>query len=373
LVIQRLTASVYPCLATLWQGYAGTILVGDTYLIRCWMLYFNFVRAQKIVSESGEDENAIRRARRLMSVKFLFKWVIWITIIEFIPAIVLSVTDESIRESLGDQQCNRGTADYLLGVVAIAYAAMFVIFGFKLRKVSDGFFIKEELRAVSLTGIATFVPWVLFNNINDLENVNDTSFPISTLVLFLGIAFVFFFGTVNPLRKSYKMAATKLVSSLTTSDKVDSFPKLLKNKDGFDSFKAFLSSEFSVEIALFWRACEQYAQSYESMKESEELNIHSKLLSEAARINKRFVAEDAPLEVKLSDGIKSKIVTTLASAYIDLDVLVNMFALASKEVFDRMSTEMYGRYLASDYYQQLSSKLRSEDKKKNAFEILEIV
>ena len=36
------TQDEYPCIVTLWSGYIGTIMIANSYVVRCWNLFFAF-------------------------------------------------------------------------------------------------------------------------------------------------------------------------------------------------------------------------------------------------------------------------------------------------------------------------------------------
>jgi hypothetical protein len=42
LCCQRIINDDYPCLLNIWSGYVGTVILFNSYLWRCWTLFYNF-------------------------------------------------------------------------------------------------------------------------------------------------------------------------------------------------------------------------------------------------------------------------------------------------------------------------------------------
>jgi len=57
LCIQRIFSNSYPCLLNLWSGFIGLIVLFNTYMWRCWVLYFIFGITQERIQNMTKSES----------------------------------------------------------------------------------------------------------------------------------------------------------------------------------------------------------------------------------------------------------------------------------------------------------------------------
>ncbi len=191
----------WPCIATVWAGHIGVVVICNSYAIRCWFLYVTYIVTLQMSNTSAKDAPASwitsRQARS-------FEWAAIVLVVVFvlmmIPALVATIVYPRLHHFYG-YGCDRGFADYVLGCYAVAYIVLFIVFAFKLRVVRDGFRIKTELRGLGICIIIAVIPWFLFNLV--FKSINGDVFPFSTLSLVVAIMLVSFMSVFLPLYSSY--------------------------------------------------------------------------------------------------------------------------------------------------------------------------
>eukprot|EP00062_Callorhinchus_milii_P021026 gi/632977315/ref/XP_007905279.1/ PREDICTED: regulator of G-protein signaling 5-like [Callorhinchus milii] len=115
------------------------------------------------------------------------------------------------------------------------------------------------------------------------------------------------------------------------------FDKLLSNKSGVTTFRAFLCSEFSEENLEFWLACEDYRSTRTS----------AELANKAQRIYREFITVQAPKEVNLDSTTREKVTRNLEepSAF--------CFQLAQERIRSLMENDSFPRFLKSEFFLEL--------------------
>jgi hypothetical protein len=379
--VQRLLGDSYPCYLNLWASYVGTLVLCNTYLIRCFHLFFKYFLTQEKLNRSleidkgGLDDSFFIRYRNWTNVSFLAKIQIAFLLLLLIPCAVLSYTNASELRGAGGDNCDKAWGNDLLAAYAAGYILLFLAFGWNLRQVVDGFMIKQELRFTAFIGVAVVIPWFIFNNV--FQSVNTSVFPFSTFVILVGIFFAMAASTGLPLYRSiYKPLA---LDDLHVAEDIATLKGLLSDPDGFNSFKNFLSHEFSVENILFWREVEDFRQKKARGVGSLEL------LGEAQSMYAKYIIPGAPFEVNLPATIVNDLQRRLKAEFGGLAASAResdsnakllpetfesdtqtptIFDAAQKNIFHLMETDSYQRYIASQDYKQLSLQYTTRAKKK---------
>jgi len=106
------------------------------------------------------------------------------------------------------------------------------------------------------TALASLIPWFVVNNY--FSSAIDSKF-ICNLFSIGGLVGAFVLSIVVP----YYLAVSRSVSLLPRSSSVfnielDHLESILRNKDGFEAYRKFLTSEFSVENLYFWLEIEKF-------------------------------------------------------------------------------------------------------------------
>uniref|UniRef100_V9L4P1 Regulator of G-protein signaling 5-like protein n=1 Tax=Callorhinchus milii TaxID=7868 RepID=V9L4P1_CALMI len=115
------------------------------------------------------------------------------------------------------------------------------------------------------------------------------------------------------------------------------FDKLLSNKSGVTTFRAFLCSEFSEENLEFWLACEDYKKTKSPAKRA----------SKAKKIYSEFIETDAAKEVNVDFHTKEVTKKSISQP------TLSCFDSAQKTVYNLMEKDSYPRFLRSELYLKL--------------------
>jgi len=389
LCFQRILSDNYPCLLTLWSGYIGTLVLFNTYLWRCWTLYFKFhLTQQKLLQGKVDMQNLpfFIRNKHYISTLFLLKVAGTSLIILCLPpGILTSVFD--LSSEFGDG-CDRKWGDLLLALYVVLYVLVFAWFGWSLRQVVDGFKIKTELKITSIIGILAVIPWVVFNNL--LTNLNENTFPFSTLFLIIAAVTAYCTSTLWPLYSSIFQSAA--LNDLDVPANVSTLRGLLQTAQGFEAFKAFLSKEFSVENILFYQEVVDFRKMKQELKDDPDSDL--KLLQRAQAIYAKFIIIDAPFQVNLPDlivrkleiGLKNEFaqagkkreqkestaVTITADAGSDAAAMQEeqlacptIFDAAQTNIFNLMNTDSFPRYARTEEYKAFVKDINQKSKTKD--------
>jgi len=298
------------------------------------------------------------------------------------------------------------------------YICVFLGFAYGLRDVVDGFHIKEELKYTAVIGILAVIPWYVFN-INDSapKKINDNIFPFSTLALITAVAFAFFASTVWPLYRS--IWQPPILEDLNIPDSVTTLRGILSTPLGIESFKRFLTKEFSVENILFYLECEDYRKKKITlMEEGNEAETQLQLVGEAQRIYSKYIGTDSPFQVNLPSLLVAELqanlkrqftatkdssadraaamrvatlspkssgadggIGSLASANSDdgstssynAPAVPTVFDPAQKNIFHLMETDSCPRYFRSDLYKEFVAQVTEKKEKKKVLDEFNIL
>lgn len=296
LCLQRITGDDYPCLLNLWSGYLGTIVLFNTYLWRCWTLYFRFHLTQEKLDQSKPSEQWFIHRQHWITGRYLGPISILVTVILCLPCLAMTLINEELVHQSGDS-CDKAWADAVLAVYVALYVAVFIFFAVSLRLVVDGFKIKEELRLTGIVGAVAVVPWVLFNLA--FEDVNNDTFPFSTLFLIIAVVAAFAASTMWPLYRS--IFQPPQLPTFEVPDTLNTLDGLLKGDLGIDAFKKFLTKEFSVENILFFLEVEDFRRYIRELEGDEHRD--KSVLSKQKEIYTKYIVANCPFQVNLPDHI----------------------------------------------------------------------
>lgn len=234
LCLQRIAGDSYPCLLNIWSSYLGVLLLFNTYLWRCWSLYYLHHQTQQLLTNATRDAKdrhfdyprTIRWALAVTSHpnsnRTMARFMVVMTTVLVFPCLVLTIEQPDLRSQTGDG-CDFAWGFDLVAAYVVMYSLVFAWFAWTLRSVIDGFQIKEELKATAGIAILTLVPWWLFNN--TFDRINEEEFPFSTLFLILGCCAALFVSTAMPLW--YSIWGRPLLEGITPPDDLSTLQGVL--------------------------------------------------------------------------------------------------------------------------------------------------
>jgi len=383
LCVQRIIVDSYPCLLNLWSGFIGLLVLFNTYMGRCWVLYFTFSLTKERLEGKKKSQSFFLRNRYFASGEFLFQVLGTLTVILIFPAGIVTAQFPALSDTYGDN-CDLRRGFTILASYAALYLAAFIYFAIKLRQVVDAFKIKEELKWTAAIGIVCLIPWVIFNSLSSAREVNTDTFPFSTLFLLIGVGSALFLSTMWPLYRSYAHVEGAL--SEDTSD-LTTLQGCLSDKNGLNAFKKFLTKEFSVENILFYEEIEEYrARKRRGAQDPLEL------LAEAQRIYAKYIINDSPFQVNLPDSIIRDLEDKLKELFagvgsqgdgppaspsrasmMEIGVLgrrdpPTLFDNAQDNIYKLMNSDSFQRFARSDDYKKLALDLESRKKTRTILE-----
>jgi len=381
LCMQRIFDTSFPCELTLWCAYIGTVFLANTYLWRCWTLFFTFhLTQQKLKDQSMRDLPFFIRNRHYISTPFLAKIFLILLLLSCIPPLILQATT-TIQEQSDTDTCDLSWGRYPLIGYLVLYCVVFLFFAYNLRSVVDGFQIKNELKFSGVTVIISIVPWAVFNEDPTLgSNFNSDVFPVSTFSLLVAITCLFGASTIWPLFRSiYKPPTIRT----DIPDNLDVLSSLISTKEGFDSFRKFLTAEFSVENLLF------YSEVEELRGKIRESPIDF-LKGESQRLFAKYIVMDSPFQVNLPDAIvqtldakmtlyqKEGIIEQRDEVYrrdVSGRLIENptVFDEAQRSIYNLMDSDSFPRYKSSAMYMRFVEMIKQQRHKNTVLKEMDII
>jgi len=298
----------------------------------------------------------------------------------WIPCLILTITNnKALTTNFGDK-CDFAWGREVLAVIVFVYITCFLIFAYKLRQVVDGFNIKNELKLTGAIGLAAVIPWFIFNT--TYADINGRVFPFSTLSLVIAMVFAFLTSTIYPLFRTYYKPPEVMMAELPQD--LDKLESLLVTKQGFESFRKFLTAEFSVENLLFYADVEELRKKITLGATIEVLRQENK------RLYNKYVISDAPFQVNLPDLIVASISVKMKIFHnegkVDLDK--NADPMSSRDhqpqpptIFDEaqgciyklMETDSFQRYKTSQLYSEYVKNVHQQLHKTSVLKSMEII
>jgi len=276
--------------------------------------------------------------------------------------------------------CDLGNSREALAGILLVYIISFLLFSYRLRRVADGFHIKNELKFTGLVVILALIPWVLFNTNLQAYNLD---FPYSTLSLVLALIFVFYGSTFWPLFRSiYK--PPKIIDT-QLPDNLDNLSSVIGTQEGFEAFRKFLVDEFSVENLLFYVDIEDIRK-----KIGEGANL-TKVKSETTRLYQKYIMIDSPFQVNISDTIVKSIQEKMEILERDGTVAPptkgtdeeyiggkridhpTVFDEGERSIYLLMETDSFPRFKTSEYYRQYVNFAQEVKHKKSVLKEMNII
>jgi len=301
LCLQRIFRDEYPCWLNVWSGYVGTVVLLNTYIWRCWTLYFKFrLTQQRLLQKGLQNLPWFIRKKQFSSGVFLAKLSAVTTVFLTLPCGMLTAVDSAIVSQTGDN-CDKKWLDPLLAGYVVVYATLLSALAVALRSVADGFKIKEELRFTGIVGMLAVIPWIIFNT--SLKEFNKDVFPVSTLCLLVAVVAALSASTAWPLYRS--IYEPPVIDTRDIPQNYNTFVGLLSIPQGVESFKKFLTKEFSVENLLFFLEVEELRKLMKELIGDPEAD--TKLIARTTDIYAKYVENDAPFQVNLPDSIVRKL------------------------------------------------------------------
>lgn len=423
LCIQRIIGDSYPCVLNVWSSFIGLIVICNAYAWKCWVLYFKFNLTHQRLNNNSLEEQAefFLRHQRFTSGPFLFKIFGSLTSAMLLGPALIVVSSNEISDGTGDKMCEWGQGRAILMAYAMVYVVVFAWFTWKLRFVSDGFWITREIHLTGCFAAVGILLWFIFNfeGFDSLVRVNEGVFPISTFAMSLCSFSVFTVSTLVPLHKSlwYNEERRQSGNMLMETD-LKTFDGVLKFDAGIKSFMSFLTKEFSVENIIFYMAVEDYRKErllrlLAEKKEKENgkgpnnllddgrildsLKLeHQKIdLDEAKAIYNKYMVQNSSFQVNLPadivkhigteiqikrgilDGIRTHVsedhVTNsvrLAKQITEPRTPQTLFDVAQLNIYNLMEADSAPRFFRSPEYKKLSEQMG--EKRRTAVALQEV-
>jgi len=185
-------------------------------------------------------------------------------------------------------------------------------------------------------------------------------------------------------------------------DNMDTLTGVLSTPTGVDSFKKFLTKEFSVENILFYLEVEDFRKATrEAIDGGRKDNQDSltNLMGLAQRVHAKYIMVDSPFQINLPDIVVDQLKADLRTEFkpgVDRKPLLErassvakddgddgdsygvrtpptLFDAAQKNIFNLMSTDSLPRYFRSDLYKSLVEDISAKRKKKDVLEEMNII
>jgi len=315
--------------------------------------------------------------RYYSSNEFLTKFTFVLFIVLMIPAYYFS-SIKTIQTHSGDSCDGLAPAQIIIAIYVLCYIVSFVFFSYGLRSVVDNFRIKEELRSTGVIGIIAVIIYGIFNV--GAKTTNNHVFPFSTLGLLVAVIYAFFASTIGPLWRTYHQPPNLKVDDNAVDVKaLESLSALILNDAGFESFRKFLSAEFSVENLLFWKDIDTFRKKIRENQAGEFIN------AENSRLFAKYIVEDSPFQVNLPERIVADVKSVIDGKTqppaigpndIKLEEKTNadfaktspspptIFDEAQKSIFKLMESDSFPRYKSSDQYRDFVNTISAKQKEK---------
>lgn len=266
----------------------------------------------------------------------------------------------------GECFCPSLSFGFIVFQVIIGLNALVTLFAaFRFVRLSDGFYIKRELKYV---GYACVVGIAVWNGLTFLET-SYTEFPLQTLWMMALVVVIFSVTGLYPLLKIDRRAIARshrssrrnprgdfpsrdITISVTTSksrsnsalSSVSDLATFLRSEGGAEEFYEHLKLEFSVENLLFWQAVEAFRENFDASDCD-----GNRLL--ARHLEQTFIADDSDLQVNLNARECSQITMQIERGEIN----ATLFDRAQRHAYRLMATDSFLRFRTA----RMSAALRS--------------
>lgn len=219
--------------------------------------------------------------------------------------------------------CDYHTLETVIAGLVFIYLCLWVVLAYKLKKTGrDNFGFKEELGLSAVFAFSAIVIWSVYGNLPATIDWDENVFALSDLLPMLAAVPALYVSIWRPVYISYKSEREsealkrKMEQEANAKAKMQSrrrsehlskltLRELLGTEIGFDTFKQFLQSEFSVENISFWRRINQYKIEGESNKPFVEL------LRIARLIGHEYILPNCVMEVNIPARQSKEIIQKL--------------------------------------------------------------
>eukprot|EP01084_Bolivina_argentea_P093456 168071_1 len=211
-------------------------------VVRMWLLYFDYKRANHLSSLRWKMKIDSTTTPWTLKHKYLsnLKYLMLVCLIQWLLLQVVEIIGISIK--------NNGVRDASQLTFMICFLIPMLIIAIKVRKFSDDYYIKMEMKLVLLWFIifcVIFVGVVIpFLTMGSVTRVCTMAY----LTCFVAFGCVLTW-TAYPIYQLQKR--NKLLQLQNSHNKCMSFTRFLSYRDGFESFAEQLIREFSLENLLF--------------------------------------------------------------------------------------------------------------------------
>jgi len=137
--------------------------------------------------------------------------------------------------------------------------------------------------------------------------------------------------------------------------------KLLRDREGFSSLRAYMQKEHNHENLLFWREVRKFTQRYYSDRE---IRCQA-LINDAMQIFKDYIAEDSKYTINISATVTSKLRSVFTDPFhFPSGINQWVFAEAYEQSFALMERDMFRRFKTNDESRDIVKKLEDASAEK---------
>lgn len=266
-----------------------------------------------------------------------------------------------------EEACDSINGAAVSGSIAFIYVVLITIIALRLREVKDGLYLKTELIALGLIGLIAVVGWValsftLSDEIGTLH-MNACSLAAVAVMIFWPLykSYRWQFDAAKPVEIEVDMAGGELVgvdpqvkaiqnqAGARISERslvMYSFEEVIETDAGFESFRKFLTLEFSHENLMFYDDATTFVNTYEDQEESDAMR------EGAMHLYTSYIQRGANLEVNLPGEIVLRIIAAVAEGDFKRKEFFDALADALHEIYVLLAADPFPRFRRHKLYKE---------------------
>lgn len=353
-----------------WKSILPGPIIVDS--VRCLKLFFYDIYMRMLIHDKISSREASDKSKRRISTKLML--IVYCCLHFAIQWLVL-IIDGIWMAANGIDNLNEGCKNDIVTIGAVMLSILFIasllFFTWKLWKIHDAFFLKNEMKIIAISALLFGFPGFGLTFTQDLKLVG---------FLFIMLVYCFHltasFGIVGCLAiksrlitKGYikvsslgtyfekKTASESEMSSSSSSSFYSVEPeisKILDSKEGRDCLNQYLiythAQDLAVTLQLFI-AIEKYQNMQQELKPAELMRIHH-----------WFIERDAFTEVKcIDDTERNKIGSYVAILQDDKEVAEPLITSAFEDIGEKLKKvlmeELFIPFCNSKYYKDMILKI----------------
>lgn len=266
-----------------------------------------------------------------------------------------------------EDACDSINGAIVSGTIVIVYCILITIIALRLREVKDGLYLKTEMILLGLIGLVGVVGWLILNfavseSIASLH-LNACSLAGAAVMLCWPLykSYRWQFVAAKPVEIEFDVESADIVGvdpqlnviknqagarSSERSIVMFSFEEVIETDDGFESFRNFLTLEFSHENLMFYDDATTFVNSYQDEEVSD-------IMKEGAvQLFETYIKRGANLEVNLPGEIVLRFMASLADGSFDRKAYFDAMADALHEIYILLAADPFPRFRRHKLYKE---------------------